>query len=49
MPQDETSSDGLLSFLWRHKIWWMMPAISVLLIRRSPTMMSAATAMSRSL
>jgi len=32
MPQDDTSSAGLLSFLWRHKIWWLMPAISVLLI-----------------
>lgn len=30
MAQDDNS--GLLAFLWRHKIWWLMPAISVLLI-----------------
>ena len=23
---------GLLAFLWRYKIWWMAPAISVLII-----------------
>ena len=31
MAQDDTSS-RLLGFLWRHKSWWLMPAISVLLI-----------------
>ena len=28
----EDSREGLLRFLWRHKIWWIMPAVSVLVI-----------------
>jgi hypothetical protein len=28
----ETDDEGLLQFLWRHKIWWIMPAVSVLVI-----------------
>ncbi|MEW6270818.1 MAG: DUF5989 family protein [Thermodesulfobacteriota bacterium] len=30
MAREENT--GLLAFLWRHKIWWLMPAVSVLLI-----------------
>jgi len=24
--------EGLLRFLWRHKIWWITPAVSVLIL-----------------
>jgi hypothetical protein len=29
---DESSNGGLLAFLWRNKIWWLTPAIAVLLL-----------------
>jgi len=29
---DEGQEEGLLQFLWRHKIWWITPAVSVLVI-----------------
>jgi len=25
-------NEGLLQFLWRHKIWWITPAVSVLIL-----------------
>ena len=27
---DENLEEGLLEFLWRHKIWWLVPAVTVL-------------------
>src|SRR5581483_10918513 len=30
MPDDSSNGDGLLAFLWRNKIWWLTPAIAVL-------------------
>lgn len=32
MDREESAPEGFLRFLWRHKIWWIMPALSVLLI-----------------
>ena len=32
MSREDESGDGLFRFLWRHKIWWIMPAVSVLII-----------------
>lgn len=29
---DDEQDEGLLRFLWRHKIWWIAPAVSVLLV-----------------
>lgn len=29
---DGEQEEGLLQFLWRHKIWWITPAVSVLVI-----------------
>ena len=29
---DQQNSDTLLGFLWKHKIWWLAPALSVLAI-----------------
>ena len=31
-PDKQQSSDTLLGFLWKHKIWWLAPALSVLAI-----------------
>ncbi len=28
----EEQDEGLLQFLWRHKVWWITPAVSVLII-----------------
>ncbi|MDC0292522.1 MAG: DUF5989 family protein [Candidatus Binatia bacterium] len=27
---DENSEEGILAFLWRHKVWWLAPAVGVL-------------------
>ena len=32
MSDEQESSESIAAFLWRHKIWWMMPALSVLAI-----------------
>ncbi|HZR81921.1 MAG TPA: DUF5989 family protein [Candidatus Binatia bacterium] len=32
MPDDSSNGDGLLAFLWRNKIWWLTPAIAVLVL-----------------
>jgi hypothetical protein len=29
---DPTAVQKLLSFLWRNKLWWLMPAVSVLIV-----------------
>ena len=28
----EPQEESLLAFLWRHKIWWLAPAASVIMI-----------------
>jgi hypothetical protein len=32
MTDEKQSSDTLLGFLWKHKVWWLAPALSVLAI-----------------
>jgi hypothetical protein len=32
MPDESSSDEGLLGFLWRNKIWWLTPAIAVLIL-----------------
>jgi Family of unknown function (DUF5989) len=32
MAEESSSGGGLLGFLWRNKIWWLTPAIAVLLL-----------------
>lgn len=32
MHDENDSAEGLIRFLWRHKIWWLAPALSVLAI-----------------
>ena len=29
---EEREDESLLQFLWRHKIWWIAPALSVLVV-----------------
>ena len=32
MPNESQAPEGLLQLLWRYKIWWLAPAVSVLII-----------------
>ena len=32
MANESGSGGGLMSFLWRYKLWWMVPAVSVLIL-----------------
>ncbi len=32
MRDQSDDSEGVLTFLWRHRIWWIAPAVSVLLL-----------------
>ena len=32
MANEKEGSETLLGFLWKHKIWWLAPALSVLVI-----------------
>ena len=32
MPEESSSRGGLMAFLWRNKIWWITPAVAVLLL-----------------
>ncbi len=32
MRDEPTQSRSLLAFLWRNKVWWLLPALSVLVL-----------------
>jgi len=32
MPEESSPAGGLMAFLWRNKIWWLTPAVAVLLL-----------------